>query len=262
MGFKTISLAVTALAVSGSVNAGTLYAINNTTDHLTAIDTNTLIITDVGALGTDALFAGAAYNPFTETMYMIGGRGNNNLYTIDTNTGASSLVGSHGVNDLFGLAYDWNTSTLYGSQFSGGLGFYSLDVSTGSASLISNLAIQIGGLAYNSTIDEIVGINDGPGNLYTIDRTTGALTLLGGDGSVNDSGLTYDSDLNLYWDIDFSGNLFSYDPDTLTRTVHLTGLGNFDGLTYATSIVPVPAAVWLFGSGLIGLIGIARRKKS
>lgn len=28
------------------------------------------------------------------------------------------------------------------------------------------------------------------------------------------------------------------------------------------SPVPVPAAVWLFGSGLIGLIGIARRKKS
>ena len=29
----------------------------------------------------------------------------------------------------------------------------------------------------------------------------------------------------------------------------------------STSSVPVPAAVWLFGSGLIGLIGIARRKK-
>jgi hypothetical protein len=28
------------------------------------------------------------------------------------------------------------------------------------------------------------------------------------------------------------------------------------------SQVPVPAAVWLFGSGLIGLIGISRRKKS
>jgi hypothetical protein len=26
--------------------------------------------------------------------------------------------------------------------------------------------------------------------------------------------------------------------------------------------VPIPAAVWLFGSGLIGLIGAARRKKS
>ena len=28
-----------------------------------------------------------------------------------------------------------------------------------------------------------------------------------------------------------------------------------------TSVVPVPAAVWLFGSGLLGLIGLARRKK-
>ena len=28
------------------------------------------------------------------------------------------------------------------------------------------------------------------------------------------------------------------------------------------SVVPVPAAFWLFGSGLVGLIGIARRKKS
>jgi len=28
------------------------------------------------------------------------------------------------------------------------------------------------------------------------------------------------------------------------------------------SAVPVPAAVWLFGSGLIGLVGVARRKKS
>jgi hypothetical protein len=27
-------------------------------------------------------------------------------------------------------------------------------------------------------------------------------------------------------------------------------------------IVPVPAGVWLFGSGLLGLIGISRRKKS
>ena len=32
--------------------------------------------------------------------------------------------------------------------------------------------------------------------------------------------------------------------------------------TFAPSAVPIPAAVWLFGSGLIGLIGIARRKAS
>ncbi len=37
--------------------------------------------------------------------------------------------------------------------------------------------------------------------------------------------------------------------------------GTFD-TNAATSAVPVPAAVWLFGSGLLGLVGVARRKKS
>jgi hypothetical protein len=31
-------------------------------------------------------------------------------------------------------------------------------------------------------------------------------------------------------------------------------------LTYGVSAVPVPAAVWLFGSGLLGLVGVARRR--
>jgi hypothetical protein len=41
----------------------------------------------------------------------------------------------------------------------------------------------------------------------------------------------------------------------------------FNGVLTAGSVpfsgaaVPVPAAVWLFGSGLLGLVGIARRKK-
>jgi len=36
---------------------------------------------------------------------------------------------------------------------------------------------------------------------------------------------------------------------------------NYDGaITIEGSVVPVPAAVWLFGSGLLGLIGIARKK--
>ena len=34
-----------------------------------------------------------------------------------------------------------------------------------------------------------------------------------------------------------------------------------NGQANAASIVPIPAAVWLFGSGLLGLVGMARRKK-
>jgi len=34
------------------------------------------------------------------------------------------------------------------------------------------------------------------------------------------------------------------------------------GLANAASIIPIPAAAWLFGSGLLGLVGMARRKKA
>jgi hypothetical protein len=42
------------------------------------------------------------------------------------------------------------------------------------------------------------------------------------------------------------------------------GVWSFDGQTIsygAVSAVPVPAAIWLMGSGLIGMVGVARRKK-
>ena len=34
------------------------------------------------------------------------------------------------------------------------------------------------------------------------------------------------------------------------------------GSGFGQTVVPVPAAVWLFGSGLLGLIGIAKRKRA
>ena len=42
---------------------------------------------------------------------------------------------------------------------------------------------------------------------------------------------------------------------TLTMEFNTTDL-------QAASVVPLPAAVWLFGSGLLGLVGMARRKKA
>ena len=38
--------------------------------------------------------------------------------------------------------------------------------------------------------------------------------------------------------------------------------GFVDSLGTAEAVIPVPAAAWLFGSGLIGLIGVARRKRA
>ena len=68
---------------------------------------------------------------------------------------------------------------------------------------------------------------------------------------------------------------FGFGPTDMFSFVRLTDdpdEGNIDGETVgadidaiaaiSTTVIPIPASVWLFGSGLIGLIGIARRKKS
>lgn len=78
------------------------------------------------------------------------------------------------------------------------------------------------------------------------------------------------------WTLDISApNIIDYEANllTLNGTGTLTGNGFIPTAavwTFSTSslnsyslditAVPVPAAVWLFGSGLLGLVGIARRK--
>lgn len=70
-------------------------------------------------------------------------------------------------------------------------------------------------------------------------------------------------------DLDLTGQataITSLTGGTLTSGVDAFALSDVVSEVIQTSVtasvVPVPAAVWLFGSGLIGLIGIARRKKS
>ena len=68
-------------------------------------------------------------------------------------------------------------------------------------------------------------------------------------------------------EVNFSGlaayALFDFNNDVTGGQRYI--IDNFEGIFGSTedppgNVVPVPAAVWLFGSGLIGLIGLARRK--
>ena len=65
------------------------------------------------------------------------------------------------------------------------------------------------------------------------------------------------------WDGPFAGFNANFDVTGLTPTGSRTGtIGPFPVGPYPSngSPVPVPAAVWLFGSGLVGLVGVARRR--
>ena len=108
----------------------------------------------------------------------------------------------------------------------------------------SSLGVQIG---------DIIGFA-GPNGIgdHTATNTTTALslTLTGSDNFIlglNDgSGWISDSAV-----VSLGANAYSVTFGTGANVIEVD-----------VQIVPVPAAVWLFGSGLLGLVGIARRKKA
>lgn len=249
-----------------SANAGTLFALDDASDTLVSIDTNTKIFTDIGPLGTNVLAGDLAYDG--STLFALGGVGNNSLYTINTTTGAATLVGNHGVESLSGLAFDRSTGTLYGSGLLVGNGFYSLDLNTGTATLISgNPGVPISGMAYRGDTNQLVGSQTNRSGFYAIDPTTGNQTLLSnGAGRINSFDLAFDGDLGVYWLLDRSGNFYQYDRSLDSRTLITRTGRRFDGLAYTGSIgsmgaIPEPAtwAMMIFGFGFVG--GAMRRQR-
>jgi len=98
------------------------------------------------------------------------------------------------------------------------------------------------------------------GHLYNVEGVTAAAPGLffNIEPTLYFSGTEVDASHAYMFSFDGSGGL-SGQQHTASKTGNIFVMAVRSG---GVSAVPVPAAVWLFGSGLLGLIGIARRKKA
>jgi len=141
---------------------------------------------------------------------------------------SASLNISNDVQNDSGISFTWSEITTSFSELS----TFSVD-STQNQIVFNDLA---DGFIFASGIASGGGVNNYTLNasaLLSLNNSSGSWAI--GGSTLNDLGRAYG----------------------FTNGV---GSGDFIQLTLEVTSVPIPTTVWLFGSGLIGLIGIARRK--
>ena len=187
--------------------------------------------------------------------------------------GTNSFSGSNYVESVSDLgAIQVSDSSL--DIISAGTLFYniagaSLDNAIRDLNQNAYLTVDLIGFGYNNPIPEYSSNPPGDG----VNRV-GGLIGAGGDPSSQWLITIYDINLNAIESSNFSqpatdeAVFFGFESSTDIARITIdkvaglsVGYTFLDDIRYE-AVVPVPAAAWLFGSGLLGLIGVARRKKA
>lgn len=178
------------------------------------------------------------------------------IFTIDTDDMlAAQLASGGGIGAPGGPGpVNINRLPLTASQFISGTGTTTIDSSTGYYGDDANGETTEFRVSDNNSSLQMTTIFD---SMFTYDDTNGDVTYSGmfrdpliGFTSFAFSGTNFTVDLTTISESGFNGSFNSNNFTVDTLNVSIDGV----------SPVPVPAAVWLFGSGLLGLAGIARRR--
>jgi len=231
------------LLISFSANSASLSLTRGTETHLngTLGDVQANYVADnvslTGYLDSSGLVTGATPIAATRIQYdLLNNLGNGNIFTfrVDYTPGTTVLgaADAQGYYDSIGTQQTFWGGLAYATLFDAGFGTYSYNVANGGEWDIDFQADHV-------TWTQL-------GNGFVDDTATGA----------TDHG--FNPTFALYFK---PGTTLGLMPSEVTG-FDVTGLAvSSTGMVLsAAPAVPVPAAAWLFGSGLIGLIGVARRK--
>jgi hypothetical protein len=248
--------------------------------------------TSIGSLGFSV--SGIDFRPGTSTLYAfrsnnVGSPGTAGIYTVNTATGAATLVGSGFATSLLGgsttFGFDFNPTTLQGDgslriRLTGDTGLnLRLNSDTGLISdtdtALSGTITSANAVAYTRTDFASAG---GATTLYYIDPTTDTLnTSSAPNGGVTTSvgSLGFDFIGNTNFDIFTAGSthtgyasngndFYSINLSTGAATFIATNTANFrSGIAVFTSPIPEPSTyAALAGVAVLGLAVTARRRRA
>jgi hypothetical protein len=213
----------------------------------------------LGALGLFATCSQATVVTYDNLPDLFVNPGLKTTYDFETLTGFPSSGGTFAHIGMFnGVNFDASAFS-YSGAISG------TQAMTGSSDSFSAANVDFSGVSGN-----VVGVG-----LWGLDLLAGSNEAIVLNVNYSDSS-TQSYNITLNGDASFTPEyfgLYSNDTSQLITSISLYGTDDtgaqrawlIDDLTVITAgsvpSVPVPAAAWLFGSGLVGLVGVARRKR-
>jgi PEP-CTERM motif len=183
---------------------------------LARVNLSTGVATPVGAPTGIADLMGIAFAP-NGTLYGVSWD-TNSLYTLNTGTGAATLLGSLGMpGEVMDLSWDYRNGTMYAIASEGPAGslLFKVNLTTGAGTRVTNIPGD----------DCLMGlINDTAGNFLATDWCSG------------------------------NSPLYKIDPSTGNLTsLGLTGIGAPMGGDIRQTATPEPLTLLTFGTGVVGL---------
>jgi|HubBroStandDraft_5_1064220.scaffolds.fasta_scaffold100801_2 hypothetical protein len=271
MRFGSLGCALLTVCLAGGIaRADTILYIDDTSGNIGQVDltTHATVAGSVHNTGLGVNLTDIGFNS-TGTLY---GTTFTGLYSINTSTGAATSLGSYGTESGMNALVGSGGTALLGAADDSNKVYSINPASPGSPSTYATSpADSAGDLAFSGTTLYESAINAATGNDELVNVTTGTVVglfhvgttggaeLSGVFGLADDGTTMYGVDGNTVYSVNLSNGVLT---DLFT---YGGGLGAANGTAFigegSTASTPEPGSIALLGSVLIGVVGIARRRR-